>query len=163
MSAATSRAPARPPTSAILRATLGALLGLGLMGALAGAVGKPLLMAPFGATAVLAFALPDSPLAQPRSIVGGHVVAAAVGFAVLALVGAGTAALALGGAAALAAMLITRTLHAPAGATPLVVLAEQPDAAFMLTPVLLGSLGIVAVALVVNNTPSTRRYPAYWW
>lgn len=163
MSATTSRAPARPPTATILRATLGALLGLGLVGLLAGAVGKPLLMAPFGATAVLAFALPDSPLAQPRSIVGGHVVAAAVGFAVLVLVGAGTASLALGGAAALGAMLVTRTLHAPAGATPLVVLAEQPDATFMLTPVLLGSLGIVAVALVVNNVPSTRRYPAYWW
>lgn len=163
MSATARRAPARPPAGAIAGATLGALLGLGLVGALTELVHQPLLMAPFGATAVLAFAIPDSPLAQPRNIVGGHVVAAVVGFAALELFGPGPAALAIGGAAALGAMLATRTLHPPAGATPLVVVTQQPAAHFLLAPVLLGSIAIVATALLFNNARSGRSYPTYWW
>lgn len=161
--ATTNRAPARPSAQAIVWPMLGALLGLGLLGALTQTVGRPLLMAPFGATVVLAFALSESPLAQPRNIVGGHVISALVGFVVLGVLGTDTAALAVGGALALGAMLATRTLHPPSGATALVVILQRPSAVFLLTPVLLGALGIVVVALIVNNLPAEKRYPAYWW
>ena len=73
----------------------------------------------------------------------------------------GAQALAVGGA--LAAMQHTRTLHAPAGANPLVMMSVQPGLAFLLTPVLAGSLVIVAVAWVMNNLRQRGSYPRYWW
>ncbi|MNT49917.1 HPP family protein [compost metagenome] len=63
---------------------------------------------------------------------------------------------------ALAAMQQTRTLHAPAGANPLVVIASGASFGFLLTPVLAGSLVVVAVAWCVNNARSRGSYPKYW-
>ena len=57
----------------------------------------------------------------------------------------------------------TRTLHAPAGANPLLVMSVQPGLVFLLTPVLAGSLVIVAVAWVMNNLRQRGSYPRYWW
>ena len=119
-------------------------------------------MAPFGASCVLAFGLPDSPLAQPRSIVGGHLITALVGFLVLHTLGDAWWAAALAVGLALAAMQQTRTVHAPAGANPLVVLAAQPGPEFLITPVLLGSLVIVGVAWALNNARQRGSYPKYW-
>jgi CBS-domain-containing membrane protein len=146
----------------VLWPALGALVGLALVGVLSDFVRQPLIMAPFGATAALAFGLPESPLAQPRNVVGGHTVSTAVGLAIVALGAGGTIAIAIGAAAALAAMLATGTLHAPAGATALLVITQDPGPIFLLTPVLLGSIALVAVAVVFNNLPHDRRYPTYW-
>jgi CBS-domain-containing membrane protein len=64
---------------------------------------------------------------------------------------------------ALAAMQQSRTVHAPAGANPLLVMAIQPGPSFLFTPVLVGSLVIVAVAYGVNNARERRSYPRYWF
>ena len=157
------RSPARPPLPSVGWPALGAVVGLGFVGGLSDLVREPLIMAPFGATAVLAFGLPETPLAQPRNIIGGHALSAIVGFAVLVVGASGSFGLALAGGGALAAMLATGTLHAPAGATPLVVIDSGPGLDFLLAPVLLGSIALVAVALVFNNLADDRRYPAYWW
>lgn len=159
---ASSRAPAAPQLSHIAGSMLGALLAIGATGWLSHASGAAWLMAPFGASCVLAFGLPDSPLAQPRSIIGGHLLSTLVGFLVLYTLGDGWLAAALAVSLALGAMQLTRTVHAPAGANPLVVLAAQPGLQFLLTPVLLGSLVIVLVALAVNNLRSRASYPKYW-
>jgi len=111
-------------------------------------------MAPFGATAALACAAPDSPLAQPRSIIGGHLLSALVGFLVLHTIGATLLGESAAVAGAIALMLATGTFHAPAGATPLVVLLTSPDLDFVLMPVLAGSALLVLVALLLNNLPS---------
>jgi CBS-domain-containing membrane protein len=148
----------------VLWPSLGILLGLGFVGELADLVNQPLIIPPFGATAVLAFGLPQSPLAQPRNVIGGHVVSAAMGFVVLAL-GIGVdsiGAIALAGALALAAMLLTGTVHPPAGATALVVVGLNPSLDFLLAPVLAGSAALIFIALVFNNLPSDQRYPLYW-
>ncbi|MOA32315.1 HPP family protein [compost metagenome] len=56
----------------------------------------------------------------------------------------------------------TRTLHAPAGANPLVVLASHAPLSFLFTPVLTGSLIVVLVAWGLNNARSRNSYPRYW-
>lgn len=154
--------PPRPDVGQILWSWIGAVAGIGVVAALAVATDMPFLMAPFGATCVLVFGLPDSPLAQPRSIVGGHLLSAAVGLAFLHILGAGPWSMALAVATAIAVMQGTRTVHAPAGATPLLVLMEGVGWDFLITPVLTGSLLLVATAAVVNNLSGMRRYPAYW-
>lgn len=108
--------------------------------------GYSLLMAPFGATLVLIFATPDSPLAKPRNVIGGHLLAAAV--ALTLLHGFGHDAVVTAAAVALSILLMirTQTVHPPAGATALVVMMTKPGWLFLLTPVAAGAVGLVLVA-----------------
>ncbi|MDQ1911820.1 HPP family protein [Paenibacillus sp. GD4] len=127
-----------------------------------------LLMAPFGASCVLAFALPESPLAQPRNLVGGHVLSTAVGLTLLSAFGSHSWAAALGVGLAIALMQLTKTVHPPAGADPLVVLlgggaAHTVGWSFLLTPVLLGSIVIVLVAWGFHRLNRRYAYPKQWW
>ncbi|MFT4248292.1 MAG: HPP family protein [Pseudomonas sp.] len=157
-----SGAPPAPPLKFILLSSLGAVVAIAVTGGLSVLSGIPWLMAPFGASCVLAFGVPDSPLAQPRAIVGGHLIATVVGLAVAAWLGDGWIACALGVGLALAAMQITRTVHAPAGADPLVVIIGHAPVSYLVSPVLTGSLVIVLTAWFVNNGRSARSYPKYW-
>lgn len=157
-----SSAPPAPPLAFILLSSAGAALAIAITGWLSLQSGIPWLMAPFGASCVLAFGVPDSPLAQPRAIIGGHLVATAVGLLVGAWLGSGWLACALGVGLALAAMQLTRTVHAPAGANPLIVIAAQAPLGYLWSPVLLGSLVIVWLAWAVNNLRSRGSYPRYW-
>ncbi|MFC6495824.1 HPP family protein [Ancylobacter dichloromethanicus] len=111
--------PHKPHTAAL--AGLGAMIAIGVTGALSFHAGAPLLIAPFGASSVLLFSVPNSPLSQPANVVGGHLVATGVAIA-LHMVLPGTwwaAAIAVGAAIALMALL--RLIHPPAGADPLLV------------------------------------------
>lgn len=157
-----SGAPPAPPLAFVLLSSLGAIMAIAITGWLSVLSGIPWLMAPFGASCVLAFGVPDSPLAQPRAIAGGHLVATAVGLAVGALVGDGWLACALAVGLSLAAMQLTRTVHAPAGADPLIVITAHAPVSYLLSPVLAGSLVIVLTAWCVNNMRSARSYPRYW-
>jgi len=150
---------------------LGRALATGLTGALAIALltllarwsGMPLLLAPFGASCVLLFALPDSPLAQPRALIGGHVLSSLVGLVALHVFGGGLLAPALAVGAAIALMQLTRTTHPPAGADPLVVLLGGAPWSFLLAPVLIGALLLVGCALLANNLRrGGDRYPRSW-
>ncbi|WP_171634478.1 HPP family protein [Paenibacillus plantarum] len=121
-----------------------------------------LLMAPFGASCVIAFALPQSPLAQPRSLIGGHVLSTLVGLVALTAFGVHAWSLALAVGAAITLMQLTRTLHPPAGADPLLVMLTGASWSFLLTPVLLGAALIVLVALGYHRATRTS-YPTTWW
>ncbi len=157
-----SDAPPAPPMKFVLLSSLGAVAAIAITGWLSVLSGIPWLMAPFGASCVLAFGVPDSPLAQPRAIVGGHLVATSVGLAVGALLGDGWLACALAVGLSLSAMQLSRTVHAPAGADPLIVIATHAPASYLVSPVLVGSLVIVLIAWCVNNLRSGRSYPRYW-
>lgn len=157
-----SGAPAAPSLGYSLISLVGSCLTIGLTAWLTQISQASWLIAPFGASCVLVFGLPESPLAQPRSVIGGHVISALVGLLVLALCGNGWWAQALAVGLALFAMQQTRTVHAPAGANPLVVMALQPAWSFLLTPVLSGACVIVVLAWVVNNLRSRGSYPRYW-
>lgn len=118
-----------------------------------------LLIAPFGASCVLVFALPQSPLAQPRNVIGGHLVATIAGLLVQVLLGATPLAFALGVALAIAGMVVTRTVHPPAGADPIVVLLASASWGFLVTPVLIGATVIVLVGIAYHRMVSGKAYP----
>ena len=146
-----------------LRAWVGAAIGILFTGLLSrwlgGGQAGPWLVAPLGASAVLVFAVPASPLAQPWSVVGGNTLSALVGLACVHLIPdpAWAGALAVGGAIAL--MFALRCLHPPGGATALfVVLAQLGSLRFALFPMLVNSVLLVAAGMVYNPLTG-RRYP----
>lgn len=118
-----------------------------------------LLIAPFGASCVLVFALPQSPLAQPRNVIGGHLISAGIGLGVFALLGAAPLSYGLAVGLAIAAMELTGTLHPPAGADPIVVILAKASWPFLFSPVLVGALAIVIIAFVYHRGISRRNYP----
>ena len=142
--------------------------GLGLLGTeaisrLALGDAAPWFLVPMGASAVLLFAVPASPLAQPWSIVGGNLVAALLGVACAQLIGDREIAAAVAGSLAIAVMFSLRCLHPPAGAVALTAVLGGPEVralgfGFALAPVLLNSLLLLALALVFNNL-LRHRYP----
>jgi CBS domain-containing membrane protein len=146
-----------------LRVLLGAGLGILLAGALSQAsmaAALPWLVAPLGASAVLVFGLPASPLAQPWAVVGGNTVSALAGIACmlwLPLPPLGIAAIAV--AVAIGLMFLLRCLHPPGGAASLLmVLTVQQDWHFAFVPVALNSL-LLVLAGMAYNTLTGRRYP----
>jgi CBS-domain-containing membrane protein len=104
-----------------------------------------LLMAPFGATAVLVFGVPDSPLAQAKNVIVGHFITAFVGVLFTQYIGVSPLTLALATGIAVSAMLITKTTHPPAGANPILIMLSGQGWMFLITPVLLGAIVIVLV------------------
>ena len=147
------------------RIVMGAFLGILLTGALshwgmgASAASLPWLVAPLGASAVLVFATPASPLAQPWSLVGGNTLSALVGIACARWVAPTELAAALAVSLAIGTMLALRCLHPPGGASALlIVLGGITNPWFALFPVLLNSL-LLAVAGVGYNSATRRRYP----
>lgn len=151
-----------------MRAGFGAFVGLALAGAfvLAPSVDLTLglyLVAPFGASSVLLFAVPNSPLAQPWSAIVGNIVAALVGVAVCLVVSEPTLRIALAVGLAITATILCRALHPPAGAVAMTA-AMSPDAArelgffFAIMPIGLGTLVLVLIAIAYGRLTG-RHYP----
>ncbi|WP_438350988.1 HPP family protein [Paenibacillus sp. FA6] len=120
------------------------------------------LMAPFGASCVLAFGVWNAPLSQPRNIIGGHFVSTFIGTAAYHLFGNEPWAIAFAVGLAIAMMMLTKTTHPPAGADPLVVMLGAYNWSYLISPVLIGSIVIVIFALLINNLRSNRNYPTFW-
>ena len=159
---------ARVPAREALRAGLGALIGLALTGLflLSPAVDLDLglyLVAPFGASSVLLFAVPNSPLAQPWSAIVGNTVAALVGVAVCLLVTDPALRIALAVGLAITATILCRAIHPPAGAVAMTA-AMSPDAIahlgfwFALSPIAVGTISLVLLATVYARLTG-RHYP----
>lgn len=173
MGGTTRSSPPRVSNSEILWSWIGACLGIAavawidLLILTEGGDHLPLIGS-LGASAVLVYGAPRSPLAQPRNLVGGHVVSALVGVVCQQLLGhLPELAAPLAVATAIALMQLTKTLHPPGGATALIAVAggeqiHRLGYLYVLAPVGLGALLLLAVALVVNNIPATRRYPEFW-
>lgn len=138
---------------------LGGALAIWVLAALTQSLTQPLLIAPFGASCVLLFALPASPLARPRNVIGGHVLSALVGLLVLTLVGDGILAMGLGVGLAIAAMQVTGTLHPPAGGNPLVVIMTGAGWSFLALPILAGAATLVTLAFLYHRLISKRAWP----
>lgn len=123
------------------------------------------LIGSFGASSVLIYGVINSPLAQPRNLIGGHVISAFIGVLMYKLLPdqawlSGALAVSL----SIVIMQITKTLHPPGGATALI--ANLPSAKiqalgfyYVLSPVLSGVLILLLVALICNNATKHRSYP----
>lgn len=148
---------------------LGAFVGIFLI-ALLQSLNLPVsenvfLIGSFGASSVLVYGAIQSPLAQPRNLIGGHVVSAIAGVTVAQLLPDIiwlTAPFAV--ASSIVLMQVTRTLHPPGGATALIAVSSGTKIAamgywYVLSPVLSGCLILFVVALVFNNMTPRRHYP----
>ncbi|MHC9419243.1 HPP family protein [Sphingomonas citri] len=150
-----------------LIACLGAAIGIALT-ALLGALlvqgaALPLIVAPLGASAVLVFAVPASPLAQPWPVIGGNTLSALVGVAVYRLVPDAAIAAGLAAGAAILTMSLLRCLHPPGGAAALTAVIGGPTVhaagfGFALLPVALNSVTLVAAGLLFHRV-TRRSYP----
>ena len=151
---------------------LGAMIGIGICAYLSAKFFEPrdltLLIGSFGASAVLVYSAIKSPLAQPRNLIGGHIISGLVGVACCQLFG-GTIWMATAMAVSLAivAMLATKTLHPPGGATALIAVIggakiHSLGYLFAFVPAGAGAVVLLIVALLVNNLSKNRKYPEYW-
>ena len=150
---------------------VGSFLGIGIIGLIQSTYllnsTNIMLIGSFGATAVLVYGATNSPLAQPRNLVGGHLISAFIGVTVVKIIPsdqylwlAASAAVSL----SIVAMQITKTLHPPGGATALIatIASDQIKSLgylYVVSPVLVGVLILLVIALIVNNIPANRKYP----
>jgi CBS domain-containing membrane protein len=149
-------------------ACLAAFIAIGLTALASGALfggglGAALIVAPMGASAVLVFAVPSSPLAQPWPVVGGNAISALAGVAVARFVPDPVLAVGLAVGLAIAAMSLTRSLHPPGGAAALTAVIGGPAVAaagflFPLVPVAANAIVLVAAGVVFHRL-SGRSYP----
>jgi len=156
----------------VLWSWAGAAIGVGICGYLSASYFEPrdlsLIIGSFGASAVLVYGAIKSPLAQPRNLIGGHIIGALIGVACYKLFGATPwMAGAFATSFSIAAMLATKTLHPPAGATALIAVIcgkKVHDLGFIYAfiPAGLGALILLIIALLVNNLSKNRKYPEYW-
>lgn len=123
------------------------------------------LIGSFGASSVLIYGAIQSPLAQPRNLIGGHLISAFIGVTVQKILPEMiwlTAPLAV--SLAIVGMQITKTLHPPGGATALIAIIGSEKIKhlgfmYLVSPVLTGVITLLCVALIFNNLTSNRKYP----
>ena len=160
-------APPGPAFVDRLKAASGAIGGIAITGLLCGlmlgnGITHPLLVAPMGASAVLLFAVPASPLAQPWSVFGGNVISAVVGIAIARAIPDPTVAAALAVGCAIAAMSLLRCLHPPGGAVALSAVLGASGAApsfmFALVPVAVNTALLLVVAIIFHRVAG-HSYP----
>ena len=169
----TTTSPPRAGVSEILWGWIGGFAGMATVGLLSHFVfaqrDMVLIVGSLGASAVLVFGATKSPLAQPRNLMGGHLLSAFIGVSSHQLFSlypwfAGAFAV----ATAIAIMHATKTLHPPGGATALIAVIgsdkiHQMGYLYVLVPAGVGPFILLSVALIVNNIPAKRRYPEFWW
>jgi CBS-domain-containing membrane protein len=123
----------------------------------------PLMFVPFATSIVLVMGAPDAEPAQPRALIGGHLISTMVGLVVLQLAGPVPWAAAVAVGLAMAAMHLTRTFHPPAGIDPLVVIVNDMSWHFLFAPVAIGACLLGAFAFVWHNLAQRGAWPARWW
>jgi CBS domain-containing membrane protein len=147
---------------------IGAFTGIALIGLFQNNLheyDRVFLIGSFGASAVLIFGSTNSPLAQPRNLICGHLISALIGVCVHKLIpGEMWLSASLSVSLSIVAMQITKTMHPPGGATALIAnigseKIKNLGFAYVISPVLSGVLILFIVAIIVNNIPKDRNYP----
>ena len=167
-----TQSPPRVGISEILWSWLGAFLGIGFIAYVNANIFEKrallMIIGSFGASAVLIYGAIKSPLAQPRNLIGGHILSAVVGVASYQLFHVHLwLASAVAVATAIAVMHATKTLHPPGGATALIAVIggekiHSLGYLYALMPAGGGALIMLVIALLVNNIPKNRKYPEFW-
>ncbi|PMJ92674.1 HPP family protein [Vibrio sp. 10N.261.55.A7] len=138
-------------------AGLGATVTIGFLTFVETTIGDiTLIMAPFGATAVLVFGLPNSPLAQPKNVIFGHLITAFIGVVFSLYIGVTPLTLAIATGLGVTAMMVSKTTHPPAGANPMLIMLSGQGWWFLVTPVLIGAVTIVLIAKGFNRLQAFR-------
>lgn len=138
---------------------LGCSLGLGTVSCFSVYYHVPLLIASFGATSMLVFAYPHLPMAQPRNVIGGHIISAFVGVSIYQLLGMTWISITLAAMLAILAMIITSTSHPPGGATALIAVMTGADYSFIFMPITFGAVILVCSSIIINYFIPGITYP----
>jgi CBS-domain-containing membrane protein len=146
--------------AAVISAFLGAFLTILALALTSELSGVTFLMAPFGASCVLLFAVRDSPFSRPKNIAGAYILSALIGIAVLRVFGESSWSLALGTALASAAMTAFRVIHPPAGALPLIIILGGFDLHYFLFPVISGTFILCVLGAALNRFVFRRKSDA---
>ncbi len=168
----TTKSPPMVSLSEVVWSWIGAFLGIGAVAHINYNIiidtDFVMIIGSFGASAVLIYGAPKSPLAQPRNLIGGHIISAIIGVACYNIFPSLMwSASSLAVATAIAAMHLTKTLHPPGGATALIAVIGSSKIhslgyLYAIIPVGLGAVIMLIVALLVNNIPKNRNYPEFW-
>lgn len=150
--------PAEPYTKAI-KAGVGGLIAIATLVLLGNLSNNPLLMAPFGATCVLLFSLPKSPLSQPINVIAGHLISVIIGLILNSFLPLEWWSVGLAVGLAITVMAALRVTHPPAGADPIVVFFSSPGWEYIIFPVALGSIVLVVTAWLFHKIPPKTDYP----
>jgi CBS-domain-containing membrane protein len=143
-------------------AGVGIALAIGVMEWLSVRLSYPLAVIPFATSIALVIGSPDAPPAQPRALIGGHLVATLIGLMVLHAAGPQPWAAAVAVGLAVVAMFVTRTFHPPAGIDPLLVVSANLPWTFIAAPVLAGALLLTAFAFIWHRWVQRQPWPEHW-
>ncbi|MFB7475178.1 HPP family protein [Kitasatospora sp. NPDC056184] len=158
----TAKAP-RPHPLHALRASVFAIGALLLLAAIGVVVHQPLLIPPIAASAALVHGAPGLPISQPRNVIGGQLLSAAIGFGTLAVTGSTAWGAAIAAGLALGAMMLCHLSHSPAVASAVVVVLQAPDAWPFLPLLALSTVLLVAIGLLPGRIGGHPvRYPLSW-
>lgn len=156
----------KPPARSDLKKILMSALAVGLV--IAGLtyvdreIGTLLLLGTFGATTFIVFTYPDSPFAQPRNVLGAHIIGATMGLLCLKFIGPQWWSLGIAVGLTVTLMKLLRVVHPPATSNPIVVFLTNPTWFFLLCPTIAGALIIVVLALFYHNMSRESNWPTYW-
>jgi CBS-domain-containing membrane protein len=148
---------------AVIAGCIGGAVAIAVMELLAERAMTPLMTIPFATSIVLVLGSPEAEPAQPRALVGGHLVATVVGVLMVKLAGPNPWIAAAAVGLAMLAMHLTGTFHPPAGINPLLVVLNDFSWDFILAPVACGALLLLAFACVWHNVLQRRPWPRQWW
>lgn len=167
------QSPPRVGSIEILWSWIGSFLGIAAVALIHSKMldqtGLLMIIGSFGASAVLIYGAIRSPLAQPRNLLGGHVLSAIIGVTAYQLLGGDTwLAAAVAVSTSIAVMHFTKTLHPPGGATALIAVIGGESVhnlgyLYAVMPAALGAGVMLLVALIINNIPKNRKYPEFWF
>lgn len=148
--------------SQVLFATLGAMVAVSILSYISFSTQSLMLLGSFGASALLLFALPEAPLSQPRSVVFGHLSASVIALGCLTLFGAQWWAVGVATGLGVGFMMLTRTVHPPAGSNAIIVFLSKPAWGLLVSSTLAGTITLVAIAVAYHRTTRRHKYPLYW-
>ena len=153
---------------AVLAGAVGGAIAIAIMEGFSARTEFPLVAIPFATSIVLVLGSPRADPAQPRALIGGHLVSTLVGLVVVKLCGPAPWAAAVAVGLAMVAMHLTGTFHPPAGIDPLVVVINNMSWSFLLAPVgvgalLLGLFAFVWHNLVARGANKGDTWPTRWW
>ena len=147
----------------VLFSSLGALIAMLFLSYLTKSYESLLVMGAFGASCVLIFAYEKSPFSQPRNVIGGHFISTLTALLFLHFLGDMWWVMSLALCTAIFLMLLTRTVHPPAGSNPIIVFLLGSSWDYLFFPSFFGSLILVFVALFYINLHKKKSYPVSWY
>jgi CBS-domain-containing membrane protein len=152
----------------ILAGATGGAIAIAIMETFSATTAFPLVAIPFATSIVLVLGSPKAEPAQPRALIGGHLVSTLVGILTVKLCGPAPWAAAVAVGLAMIAMHLSGTFHPPAGIDPLVVVVNNMSWSFLVAPVGIGALLLALFAfvwhnLVARSLSKDATWPTHWW